>query len=73
MMTLALPEFDSWLYDGGYDHIFQGSVCATDYMEDMMALALPEFDSWLYDGGDDHIFQGSVCATDVVKWDIEYE
>ncbi|XP_066294209.1 endonuclease domain-containing 1 protein-like [Branchiostoma lanceolatum] len=30
MVTLALPDFDSWLYDGGNDHIFQGSVCATD-------------------------------------------
>eukprot|EP00058_Branchiostoma_floridae_P003326 XP_002588814.1 hypothetical protein BRAFLDRAFT_89755 [Branchiostoma floridae] len=30
MVALGLSEFDSWLYDGGEDHIFQGSVCATD-------------------------------------------
>ncbi|KAI8491556.1 S-methylmethionine permease mmp1 [Branchiostoma belcheri] len=30
MVSLALPEFDSWLYDGGNEHIFQGSICTTD-------------------------------------------
>ncbi|XP_078603647.1 uncharacterized protein LOC144877572 isoform X2 [Branchiostoma floridae x Branchiostoma japonicum] len=29
MVSLGLSEFDSWLYDGGEGHIFQGSVCAT--------------------------------------------
>ncbi|XP_078687029.1 uncharacterized protein LOC144919451 [Branchiostoma floridae x Branchiostoma belcheri] len=33
MVSLALPDFDKWLYDGGNEHIFQGSVCATDHVD----------------------------------------
>ncbi|CAH1272756.1 Hypp4930 [Branchiostoma lanceolatum] len=91
MVTLALPEFDSWrvrphlpgfrLRDRRGQMGYRERI-ATGPGYNVNANPLPHtkltplvFHTQIEhcNMANDHIFQGSVCATDVDKWDIENE